>query len=93
MRPAAATRKHMEQSYREQLGIDPTFLVTKTGDRRDVRKGQDADVESYDVFNPDGQLIAQYEIVDSTSMYPPFSRTVRYQKLGDATSAGPLRPS
>lgn len=83
----------MEQTYREQLGIDPAFVVTKTGDRRDVRKGQDSDVESFDVFNSDGQLVAQYEILDSTSMYPPCSRTVNYRKLGDETGAGPLRPA
>ncbi|GJJ05644.1 hypothetical protein RugamoR64_61820 [Duganella rhizosphaerae] len=82
----------MHQSYREQLGIDPTYDIKKTGDRRDVRKGQDADVESYEVFDLEGHLVAQYEILDSTSMYPPFNRTVSYRQIGDANGAGPLRP-
>jgi hypothetical protein len=83
----------MKQSYRGQLGIDPAFSVNKTGDRRDVRKGQDADVESYDVLNTDGQLVAQYEIVDSTSMYPPFDRTDSYRQVDGTKSSGPLRPA
>jgi hypothetical protein len=85
-------KEAMHQFYREQLGIDPTFIIKKTGDRRDVRKGQDSDVDSYDVFNLDGQLVAQYEILDSTSMYPPCTRTVSYRQLGDAKNSGPLRP-
>lgn len=82
----------MEQSYRDQLRIDPAFSVKKTNDRREVRKGQDADIESYDVLNAEGQLVAQYEIVDSTSTYPPFNRTVSYRRTDGAKDAGPLQP-
>jgi hypothetical protein len=82
----------MEQSYRDQLGIDPAFSVKKTGDRREVRKGQDADIESYDVMNAAGKCVAQYEILDSTSTYPPFGRTVSYRRT-DQSGAGPLRPA
>lgn len=82
----------MEQSYRDQLGIDPAFSVNKTGDRRDVRKGQDADVESYDVTNTAGERVAQYEILYSTSTYPPFARIVSYRRTDQSGDAGPLRP-
>lgn len=80
----------MEQSYRDQVGIDPESSVKKTGDRREVRKGQDADITSYDVLDATGQTVAQYDIVDSTSIYPPFDRTVSYRRI-DKSDAGPLR--
>jgi hypothetical protein len=82
----------MGQPYRDQLGIDPAFSVQKTGDRREVRKGQDADIEAYDVLDTAGQCVAKYEIVDSTSTYPPFDRTVSYRRTDQPSDAGPLRP-
>lgn len=83
----------MEQIYRDQIGIDPAFVIKKISDRRDVRKGQDADVEVYDVFNAAGMLVAQYEIYDSTGMYPPHSRTVSYRQLGASGNSGQLTPA
>lgn len=82
----------MKQSYRDQLGIAPAFSMKKTGDRRAVRKGQDADIESYDVVNTAGQCVAQYEIVDATSTYPPFDRTVGYRRIDQSRDVGPLQP-
>lgn len=83
----------MEKEYRDQLGIDAAFDVKKTSDRRDQRKGQDADVDCYDVFDTSGKLVAQYEIHDSTGIYPPHARTVSYRAIGGTPGgSGPLKP-
>ena len=84
----------MLPDYRRQLEIDPTFSVTTVSDEWRVRKGGDTDTARYEVRNENGELVNAYEIRDSTSTYPPFSRTVRYTKFsatGQETSSGSLK--
>jgi hypothetical protein len=82
----------MEQEYRKQLGLDPEWVVTQTGSRREVKRGQDTDIETFDVRTADGRLVAQYEIHDSTATNPPFHRTVSYRKVGSNEGFAGLTP-
>ncbi|MEM5589231.1 hypothetical protein AAHB58_14505 [Enterobacter hormaechei] len=45
------------------------------------RKGQDIDVYVFDELDPDGNVVASYEVTDSTSIYPPFDRHISHQKF------------
>lgn len=84
----------MQPEYRLQLGIDQSFTVTTVSDKWKASKGQDTDTAQYEVRDPSGELVTQYEIRDSTSMYPPFGRSVSYTEYsatGQETGSGSLK--
>lgn len=82
----------MEDSYRKQIGIDPSHIVTKIDDDRENRKGQDSDFYQYNVHASDGTLVDQLEIKDSTGTFPPNRRTVTFRSLLDPSRKGTLIP-
>lgn len=67
--------------YRKKLGIPENhkFIRTETSSRK--TKGKDTDIYEYEQLDEEGNLIACYVIEDSTSMYPPFKRSIEYKKL------------
>ena len=44
------------------------------------KKGLDTDTYWFDEINKDGKLVAKYIIKDSTSIYPPQTRTITFEK-------------
>jgi hypothetical protein len=44
------------------------------------RKGEDYDLYFYDVLDPNGNVFESYQVRDSMSVYPPFSKSVTVQK-------------
>lgn len=72
----------MEENYRKYLGLAEDVHLVKTGSEWKQRRGQDTDFEYYEQHDAEGNVVAKYEIQDSTSMYPPQTRTVRYVKYG-----------
>lgn len=70
----------MKDDIRNKLGIDPTHTVRSTGGRSEKRRGQDNDISCYDVIDPEGKTVAQYELHDSMSIYPPFSKTLYFYR-------------
>ncbi|SOQ15750.1 hypothetical protein CFBP1573P_05754 [Pseudomonas syringae pv. persicae] len=45
------------------------------------KRGQDTDIYWYNEIDAAGQVIATHEVEDSTSIYPPFGRTITASKL------------
>lgn len=70
----------MEVEYRQEIGIALDANLVRTATDWKQRKGRDTDYEYYEERDETGNVVAKYEIQDSTSMYPPFGRTVEYYK-------------
>lgn len=69
------------QEYRKKLGIPDNHELKQTASEWKAKKGQDTDTYHYDEIDENGNVIAQYIVKDSTSMYPPFGRTISYEKF------------
>ncbi len=54
------------------------IIQTKTTWKQ--RSGLDTDTYWYDEVNAAGEKVGSYVTTDSTSMYPPFGRTVMHEK-------------
>lgn len=65
-----------------KIGIAENNKLIQTDTKWEQRKGQDTDTYWYDEIDATGNLVAKYILKDSTSMYPPFGRTVSYEKVG-----------
>ena len=63
------------------LGIPEGHTLRRIGGRREQRKGQDTDIDEYEHLDDDGNLVAKYEVRDSTSIYPPSKRNVTHRKI------------
>ena len=46
-----------------------------------VKGGQDTDTYWYDEVSVGGQVVGKYVLYDSTSTYPPFDRSIDWDKL------------
>lgn len=66
----------MNQAYLDQLGVPASYTVEKIEGHQELRGGQDTDITVYDVRDETGLVVATYEIHDSTSIAPPFGRSV-----------------
>lgn len=66
---------------RTKLGIDPSHKVVLVSGERSMRKGQDADVDLFEVFDAEGKLVRRVEVTDSMSIYPPFTRSITSRDL------------
>lgn len=64
----------MEAVHKQKLGIADSDKVVTTGSKSEVRKGQDTDIWTYDIFDAGDVLIARAEVRDSMSIYPPFGK-------------------
>ncbi|WP_309911883.1 hypothetical protein [Caballeronia sp. LZ035] len=71
----------MNEEHKKALGIDDTMSVTYTGSKNENRKGQDNDIEFYDVFDASGALIAKCEVRESMGIYPPHKKTTELRKF------------
>lgn len=65
-----------------KIGVAENNKLIQTDTKWEQRKGQDTDTYWYDEIDVTGNLVAKYIVKDSTSMYPPFGRTVSYEKVG-----------
>lgn len=72
----------MSDEYKKKIGIpDDHTLELVSSNWKGARKGQDTDEYLYRELDVDGNVVATYEIEDSTSTYPPFGRTISYTKV------------
>lgn len=72
----------MSDEYKKKIGItDDHTLELVSSNWKGARKGQDTDEYLYRELDADGNVVATYEIEDSTSTYPPFGRTISYTKV------------
>lgn len=72
----------MSEEYRKRIGIpDNHTLECVSSNFKGARKGQDTDEYLYRELDENGNVVAHYEIEDSTSTYPPFGRSIHYTKV------------
>ncbi|WP_417667184.1 hypothetical protein [Pseudidiomarina sp.] len=72
----------MSQEYKEKIGIAESHDLVQTDSKWEQRKGQDTDTYWYDEVDESGTVVAKYVVIDSTSIYPPFERSISYEKVG-----------
>lgn len=72
----------MSEEYKKRIGIPENHtLKLVSSNSKGTRKGRDTDEYIYRELDTDGNIVATYEIEDSTSTYPPFGRTISYNKV------------
>jgi len=79
--------------YKEKLGILNEHSLKQTNSEWKQKKGQDTDITWYDEVDVDDNIVASYIVRDSTSIYPPFSKRVEFEKYsldGDLVDSGSL---
>lgn len=71
--------------HEKRIGIpDGHKLVESKPSEWRQGKGLDTDTYWYNEVNAAGKVVSQYVVRDSTSMYPPFNRSITFQKVGGA---------
>ncbi|EJT7705352.1 hypothetical protein VWS48_000763 [Cronobacter sakazakii] len=72
----------MSDEYKKRIGIpNEHTLELVSSNWKGARKGQDTDEYLYRELDAEGNVVATYEIEDSTSTYPPFGRSISYRKV------------
>lgn len=69
----------MTQEYKDKIGVADTHSLVLISTDRKVKKGVDTDIYVYDELDQNGEKVNSYTISDSTSMYPPFNRIIRWE--------------
>jgi len=67
--------------HKKKMGIPEAHNLVQTDSKWEQRKGQDIDTYWYDQVDASGAVIAKYIVKDSTSIYPPNSRSITYEKV------------
>lgn len=68
--------------YEQELEIPSTNKLEKTKKSEwKQRRGEDIDTHWYDELNTLNEIINKYIIEDITSTYPPFKKTLRWQRF------------
>ena len=65
----------------ENLNIKVNHKLVRTKMENKVKKSEDYDLYYYDEFDSEDNLVAKYIVKHSTSIYPPFSVYIEYQKF------------
>lgn len=68
------------EEHRAKIGIADDHDLVQTDTKCEQRKGQDTDTYWYDETDASGAVVAQHVIRDATSIYPPFGRTITWEK-------------
>jgi hypothetical protein len=68
--------------HRNALGIDESHAVITISEEWKATKGRDTDTDTYEIRDQIGTMLSRYEIINSTSMYSPFSRSITLTETG-----------
>lgn len=71
----------MDELTRQIFGIDDTMKIVRTGGRNQNRRGDDTDIDYYQVSAADGTLLWKCEVHESISMFPPQRKSTSYKKF------------
>lgn len=72
----------MMDEYKKRIGVpDNHTLEMIYSNAKGARKGQDTDEYLCRELDEHGNVVATYEIEDTTSTYPPFGRSIHYKKV------------
>ncbi|WP_150817782.1 hypothetical protein [Pseudomonas fluorescens] len=66
---------------RVRFGIPFEHDLVQTDTTWKVKGGLDTDTYWYDEVDGTGKVVGKYVLYDSTSKYPPFDRSIDWQKL------------
>ena len=67
--------------HEKNLNIKANHKLVQTKMENKVKKSEDYDLYYYDEFDAEDNLVSKYIVKHSTSIYPPFSVYVEYQKF------------
>jgi len=67
--------------HEKNLNIKTGHRLVQIKMENKVQKSEDYDLYYYDEFDAEENLVSKYIVKHSTSIYPPFSVYVEYQKL------------
>ena len=68
------------EDYIKKLNIPDSHQLVQTNTARDHKNSSDTDTDCYNELDGNGNVVAEYIIKDSTSMYPPFGRSISHEK-------------
>jgi len=68
----------MTDEYKEKIGLPELHSLKILSRQWAQRKGQDTDTYECEEYNVRGEAIARYTVKDSTSIYPPFGRSITW---------------
>jgi hypothetical protein len=66
------------------LNIPRTHTLNQTSFKNVKKKSEDFDLYEYEELDGNGDLVARFEVKDSTSIYPPCNRYIEYIKYDSA---------
>lgn len=66
---------------KKDLRIPSNHKLIQTKMENKVKKSEDYDLYYYDEFDAESNLVSKYIVKHTTSIYPPFSVYVEYQKF------------
>lgn len=69
--------------HKKEAGIPCSHELVQTQAMSSQRKGQDTDTYWYDQVDENGTVVAKWIVKDSTSIYPPFGRSILAEKIAD----------
>ncbi len=68
----------MSDEYKKKIGLPESHALSISSSKWTQRKGQDTDTYECEERNRQGEVIAKYTVKDSTSIYPPFGRSITW---------------
>lgn len=71
----------MIEKHKKRMGISEAHSLIQTATTCEQRKGMDTDYYFYDELDDAGEVVGKYKVAEATSMYPPFGKTVHWEKL------------
>ncbi len=66
----------MDQAYIDKFGMDPAHTYELINSELTQKNGKECSILTYEEYNNDGTYLNTFTVSDSSSMYPPFNRTV-----------------
>lgn len=67
--------------HKKELNIEDGHTLHQTKMENKVKKSEDYDLYYYDELDAYDNIVAKYIVKHSTSIYPPFSVYIEYQKF------------
>ncbi|WP_180159993.1 hypothetical protein [Acinetobacter sp. YH12054] len=70
----------MTDEYKKKIGLPESHTLNIVSSQWAQRHGQDTDTYECEELNEKGDVVARYTVKDSTSIYPPFGRSITWTK-------------
>lgn len=67
--------------HEKKIDLPANHKLMQTDTKWKQSRGQDTDTYWYDQVDENGTVVAKYVVKDTTSMYPPFGRSISYEKV------------